>query len=99
MSPPRFSAASNYAATSGSPLPSRETLITHNTVEGLEAEWAKATGGTYICVAIRGYGADHDRTLADYQRIAATNKHVRVVSFDSETGPNVLAKGLISLLG
>jgi hypothetical protein len=64
-----------------------------------EAECAKATGGTYICVAIVGYGADHDRTLADYQRIAATNKHVRVVSFDSETDPNVLSQGLISLLG
>lgn len=63
-----------------------------------EAECAKAQGGTYICVAIVGYGADHDATLAAYQQLAATNKHVRVVTFGSETDPSTIAQGLISLV-
>lgn len=68
-------------------------------IADFEAECAKAQGGTYICVAIVGYGPDHDRTLADYQKIAASNNHVRVVSFESETDPNVVAEALISLVG
>lgn len=64
-----------------------------------EAECAKATGGTYICVAIIGYGPEHDATLAAYQKLAETNKHVRVVTFGSETDPDVIAEGLISLVG
>ena len=63
-----------------------------------EAECAKTAGGTYICVAIVGYGADHDATLAAYQKLAETNKHIRVVTFGSETDPTVLANGLISLV-
>lgn len=68
-------------------------------INDFESECAKAQGGTYICVGVVGFGADHDRTVADYQKIAATNSHVRVVSFDSETDPNVLAQALISLVG
>lgn len=64
-----------------------------------EAECAKAQGGTYICVAIVGYGVEHDRTVTDYQKIAASNSHVRVVSFESETDPSVVAEALISLVG
>lgn len=64
-----------------------------------EAECAKAAGGTYICVAILGYGQEHDNTLTDYQKIASVNQHVRVVTFGSETDPNVIAQGLISLVG
>jgi hypothetical protein len=63
-----------------------------------EAECAKTTGGTYICVAIVGYGPDHDRTLAAYQKLADANKHVRVVTFGSVTDPGVIAEGLISLV-
>jgi len=68
-------------------------------IQEFENECAKAQGGTYICVAIVGYGPEHDRTLADYQKIAANNNHVRVVSFESETDPNVVAEALISLVG
>lgn len=63
-----------------------------------EAECAKTTGGTYICVAIVGYGPEHDATLAAYQKLAASNPHIRVVTFGSETDPNAIAEGLISLV-
>jgi hypothetical protein len=63
-----------------------------------EAECAKTTGGTYICVAIIGFGPEHDATLAAYQKLADANKHVRVVTFGSETDPDVIAEGLISLV-
>jgi hypothetical protein len=63
-----------------------------------EAECAKTGGGTYICVAVVGYGPDHDATLAAYQKLAAANPHVRAVSFGSETDPAVIAEGLNSLV-
>jgi hypothetical protein len=68
-------------------------------MEAFEAECAKAHGTTYIAVAVVGYGPDHDATVAAYQKLAASNNHVRVVSFDSNTDPNVLAQGLLSLAG
>jgi hypothetical protein len=60
---------------------------------------AKAKGGTYVCVAIVGYGAEHDQALASYQTVAAANDHVRVVTFGSETNPDTIADGIISLIG
>jgi hypothetical protein len=60
---------------------------------------AQAKGGTYVCVAILGFGTEHDRALAAYQRIAAVNDHVRVVTFGSETDPTTIADGVLSLLG
>ncbi len=56
-------------------------------------------GTTYVCVAILGYGAEHDRALAAYQRVAESNDHVRVVTFAEVTDPNTIADGLISLVG
>lgn len=54
---------------------------------------------TYVCVAIMGYGAEHDRALHVYQEIAKQNDHVRVVTFGSETDPNVISSGLLALVG
>lgn len=54
---------------------------------------------TYVCVAIMGYGPEHDRALHVYQNIALQNDHVRVVTFGSETDPNVISSGLLSLVG
>jgi hypothetical protein len=68
-------------------------------MEAFEAECAKAHGTTYIAAAIVGYGPDHDATVAAYQNLAAKNNHVRVVSFESNTDPNALAQGLLSLAG
>jgi hypothetical protein len=67
------------------------------------AEFAKvleqAKTGRYFCVAVVGYGADHDQTLSAYQKVAAANPHVRVVTFGGETNPKTIADGLISLVG
>ncbi len=61
-------------------------------------EISKAQGGTYVCVAIVGFGADHDNTLGAYQKIAAVNKHVRVVTFGGQTNPDEIANDLLQLL-
>ncbi len=67
------------------------------------AEFSKvlqqAKTGRYFCVAIVGFGDDHDQTLAAYQAVAAANPHVRVVTFGGETNPKTIADGLVSLVG
>jgi hypothetical protein len=62
-----------------------------------EEEINKVSGTTYVLVAIVGYGSAHDATLAEYQKIAANNTHVRVVSFGGETNPDVISDALLSL--
>lgn len=57
-----------------------------------------AAGGMYIEVAIVGYGSEHDRALAAYQRAAAGNTHLRVQSFDAETDPNAIAQALLRMI-
>jgi hypothetical protein len=63
------------------------------------AQLAQSKGGTYVCVAILGYGAEHDAALAAYQKVADANDHVRVVSFDSQTDPTVITDSILSLIG
>lgn len=58
-----------------------------------------AGSNTYVCLALLGYGEEHDRAQAAYQKIAEQNKRVRVVTFQGETDPKVIADGLVSLLG
>jgi len=55
--------------------------------------------GTYVCIAILGFGSEHDAALATYQQVAAGNDHVRVVTFGSETDPTVIADGILSMIG
>ncbi len=59
---------------------------------------AQAKGGVYVCIAILGYGQEHDRALQVYKQIEAQNNHVRVVSFGSETNPDTVADGLLSMI-
>jgi len=59
---------------------------------------AQAKGGVYVCIAILGYGQEHDRAFQVYKQIAAQNNHVRVVSFGSETNPDTVADGLLSMI-
>jgi hypothetical protein len=59
---------------------------------------AQAKGGVYVCVAILGYGQEHDRALQVYKQIEAQNDHVRVVTFGSETNPDTIADGLLSMI-
>ena len=63
-----------------------------------EAECAKAHGHTYVAVAVVGYGADHDNTVAAYQKIAASNNHVQVYNFGSTTDPTAFAEGLLAIV-
>jgi uncharacterized protein YegL len=67
--------------------------------EEFEAQLAKQHGNTYVAVAIVGHGEGHDNALAQYQKLASNNNHVRVVSFESTTDPNTIAQGMLSLAG
>jgi len=56
-------------------------------------------GGTYVCIAVLGFGQEHDAALATYRQIEATNSHVRVVTFESETDPTKIANDVLSMIG
>lgn len=59
---------------------------------------AQASGGVYAVLAIIGYGADHDSALRAYQAIEQNNAHVRVLTFASETDPQVIARALLKMI-
>ena len=59
---------------------------------------AQVKGGVYVCIAILGYGQEHDRALHVYKQIEAQNDHARVVTFGSETHPDTIANGLLSMM-
>ncbi|MGH9061655.1 MAG: hypothetical protein ACRDZY_19410 [Acidimicrobiales bacterium] len=59
----------------------------------------QARAGTYVCVAILGFGAEHDQALQAYRGVASGNDHVRVVTFGSETNPETIADGVLSMIG
>jgi len=59
---------------------------------------AQAKGGVYVCIAILGYGQEHDRAFQVYKQIEAQNNHVRVVTFGSETNPDTVADGVLSMI-
>lgn len=56
---------------------------------------AQAKGGVYFVLGIIGYGAEHDAALSRYQSVAQQNPHVKVISFNSQTDPQVIAKTLL----
>jgi hypothetical protein len=58
----------------------------------------QAAGGVYICIALLGYGHEHDRAEAAYRQIEENNAHVKVVSFAGETDPNTIADGLLRMI-
>jgi len=59
-----------------------------------------AKTGRYFAVAVVGHGDEHDKTVRSYKAAADANpKHVTLLSFDSETNPQVLANDLILLAG
>lgn len=64
-----------------------------------EKQLEQAKGGTYVVIAVLGFGGEHDQTLSEYQAIAARNNHVRVVSFGNITDPNEISDGVLSMLG
>ena len=67
--------------------------------DAFAAETAKVGKSAYIVICIMGYGEEHDRALAVYQKVAEANDHVRVVSFGNSSDPNRIADAVISLVG
>jgi uncharacterized protein YegL len=59
----------------------------------------KSKGGTYVAVAVVGFGPEHEAALTQYQSIAARNNHVRALSFADTTDPNSLAQALLAMFG
>jgi len=55
-------------------------------------------GAAYVTVVIIGYGSEHDECLASYKRISESNAHVKVMTLDSESNPEVIASALIKML-
>jgi len=58
----------------------------------------EAAENVFVGLAIIGFGDEHDRAIAAYQRIAAQNKHVRVIPFGSETDPRKISRELMKLI-
>jgi hypothetical protein len=67
--------------------------------DAFAAELVKAGSGKRVLVAIVGFGDEHDRALAAYKKVAEQNDRVRVMSFDSQTDPNVVAGDLLKAAG
>ncbi len=67
--------------------------------DAFAAEMAKVGKSAYIVICIMGYGEEHDRALAVYQKVAEANDHVRVVSFGNSSDPNRIADAVISMVG
>jgi hypothetical protein len=84
--------------------PVLEVLVITDGEASDAAEFAKvleqANATRKFCVAIVGFGSDHDATLRSYKAVEAKNgKHVRVVTFGGETDPTAIANDLILLVG
>jgi len=55
-------------------------------------------GYVFVTVALVGFGEEHDRALAVYKRLEENNSHIKVVTFDSETDPKVIANKLLNMV-
>jgi hypothetical protein len=91
------------------PVTTRPALLTLVITDGEAADatefaevmqGADAKSNMYFCIAIVGFGGEHDATLRSYKAVEAANPHhVRVVTFGGESDPQAIANGLISLVG
>lgn len=59
---------------------------------------SRSKGDVYFVIGIVGYGYEHDETLRVYKEIEKKNAHVRVISFDSVTDPNIVANTFLSMI-
>jgi hypothetical protein len=67
--------------------------------DAFAAEMTKVGKSAYIVIGIMGFGDEHDRALAVYQKVAESNDHVRVVSFGNSSDPNKIADAVVSMVG
>jgi hypothetical protein len=91
------------------PVTTRPALLTLVITDGEAADAAKfaevmrgadAKSNMYFCIAIVGFGIEHDATLHSYKTVEAANpNHVRVVTFGGESDPQAVANALICLVG
>ncbi len=91
------------------PVTTRPALLTLVITDGEAADAAEfaevmrgagASSNMYFCIAIIGFGTEHDATLQSYRAVEAANPdHVRVVTFGGESDPQAVANALISLVG
>jgi len=59
----------------------------------------KALGpNVFVLLAIIGFGADHDKTMASYDRLAKASTQIKVQSFNAETDPAKIAEALIKFV-
>lgn len=97
---------STYQDEFGSAEPSRRPLLLALVITDGEADdtaqfaqaLSTASGNVYVVLAIVGYGPDHDAALRAYQAIEQNNAHVRVLTFASETDPQVIARSLLRMI-
>lgn len=59
---------------------------------------ARSAGNMYVVLAVIGYGPEHDRAVKAYQQVEAKNGHVKVLTFGSETDPEVIASALLRMI-
>lgn len=57
-----------------------------------------ASGWLYCYVVVLGYGPEHDRALAAWQQIAASNPHVRVESVNASTDAHAIAQRILAMV-
>jgi hypothetical protein len=91
------------------PVTTRPALLTLVLTDGEAADGAQfaevmraadAKSNMYFCIAIVGFGTEHDATLKSYKAVEAANPHhVRVVTFGGQADPQAIANALISLVG
>jgi hypothetical protein len=72
-----------------------EAVDTDDFIQALDG----VKGGVAVVVALLGFGDEHDRALAAYQRVAAQHRgNVEVFSFAEETDPQVIAGRLLQMI-
>lgn len=59
----------------------------------------EVTGKRHVVLGIVGYGREHDTAMAAYQRIAAGNPNVHVISFAEETDGKAIANAVLAVAG
>ena len=59
---------------------------------------SQTRGNIYCVVAVIGYGPEHEQAVSKYMNIATANKHVRVIPFNGETNPHLIAQSLRQML-
>jgi len=69
-----------------------------NDTEAFAAALSSIRNQVYAVVAVIGYGPDYDSAFQAYKQVETRNSHVRVIPFDSQSNPSIIAKTLIRMV-